>query len=63
MMKPQQHLDALPEEVKNIIRSALTIAVHSIRECKYEVTDEEEMRRLNNQMECMDFVHDKIGRI
>tara|TARA_R110000824_G_C14993784_1_gene655486 strand:- start:39 stop:230 length:192 start_codon:yes stop_codon:yes gene_type:complete len=63
MMKPQQHLDALPEEVKNIIRSALTIAVHSIRECKYDALDDEEMRRLNNQMECMDFVHDKIGRL
>ena len=61
-MKVQEHLDALPEQVKNVIRSAFTIAVHSLRECKYDALDDEEKRRIENQMECMNFIHDRIGR-
>jgi hypothetical protein len=64
-MKPnaQAILDSIPTPIKNILRRALYISASSLKEDLRDMANiGEEDKEVNNLLEAIDLIHDKLGR-
>tara|TARA_R110000824_G_scaffold394259_1_gene593915 strand:- start:596 stop:796 length:201 start_codon:yes stop_codon:yes gene_type:complete len=64
-MKPnaQEILDSIPTPIKNILRRALYISASTLKGDLREMAGiGEEDQEVNNLLEAIDLIHDKLGR-